>query len=264
MTSDPTCFRHPDRVTYILCHRCGNNICTDCMVPAPVGFQCPDCVRNGRVQVIQDFAPRVTQAIIAACVAVQVVPWLGLDTSNGLIYDFSLWPRAVAAGQYVRLITAIFLHGGFLHLGMNMYMLMVMGRDLEHALGRVRYLALFLLAGLGGSTASYFFNGVDVPSVGASGAIFGLFAAIFMFGRERGLDTQSIVAIVGLNLVIGFVVPGIDWHAHVGGLLAGGVAGWALLPQRARAMQWLVPIALFAAFCVAIGARTADLQALFY
>lgn len=264
MTNEPVCFRHPDRVTYILCNRCGNGICTDCMVPAAVGFQCPDCVRSGRVRVVTEFVPRITYAIIGICVLLQLLPFLGITSPNGFIIDYSLWPRAVAAGEYERLMTAIFLHGGWLHLGMNMYMLTIMGRQLEQALGHVRFGALYLLAGLGGSAASYVFNGVDVPSVGASGAIFGLFAAIFMFGRERGLDTQSIVAIVGLNLVIGFLVPGIDWHAHFGGLLTGAVAGWALLPQRPRLLQFIVPIALLALFCAAIAARTAGIQGMFY
>lgn len=234
------------------------------MTPAPVGFHCPDCIRQNRTYLVQDFIPRATYTIIGVCVILQLLPWIGINSANGFLNDFSLWPRAVAAGQYERLITAIFLHGGLLHLGMNMYMLLVMGRDLERVLGRVRYVVLYLLAGLGGSTASYFFNGVDVPSVGASGAIFGLFAAIFMFGRERGLNTQNIVAIVVLNLVIGFLVPGIDWHAHLGGLVAGGLAGWALLPQRVKSLQWLVPVALTLAFCGAIGVRTAELQSLFY
>lgn len=234
------------------------------MIPAPVGFHCPDCIRSNQVRVVQDVVPRVTYTIIAMCTALQVLPWLGIDTFNGFIYDFSLWPRAVAAGQYERLFTAIFLHGGLLHLGMNMYMLLVLGRDLEQVLGRWRYVLLFLTAGLGGSTASYMFNAIDVPSVGASGAIFGLFGAIFMFGRERGLNTQNIAAIVGLNLLIGFLVPGIDWHAHVGGLVAGAIAGWALLPQRAKALQWLVPAVLFVGFCVAIGARTAAIQGMFF
>ena len=88
---------------------------------------------------LQDFVPRATYVIIAICTVLQVLPWIGITTSNGFIYDFSLWPRAVASGEYVRLFTAIFLHGGFLHLGMNMYMLMVLGRDLERALGRLRY-----------------------------------------------------------------------------------------------------------------------------
>lgn len=266
MSNEPTCYRHPDRVTYILCNRCGNNICTECMVSAPVGFQCPDCVRDGRVQVrtLHDFVPRVTYTIIGICVVLQVLPFVGINTPNGFIYDFSLWPRAVAAGQTERVLTSIFLHGGWLHLGMNMYMLLVMGRQLEMALGRWRYLVLYLLAGLGGSATSYFFNGVDVPSVGASGAIFGLFSAIFMFGRERGLNTQEIAAIVGLNLLIGFIVPGIDWHAHVGGLLTGAVVGWALLPQRLRVLQWLVPIVAFGLIYAAIGVRTAELSGLFY
>ena len=158
----------------------------------------------------------------------------------------------------------MFLHGGWLHLGMNMYMLMVLGRQLEWALGRARYVVLYLLAGIGGSTASYWFNGIDVPSVGASGAIFGLFAAVFMFGRERGLNTQDIVAVVGLNLVIGFVVPGIDWRAHLGGLVIGAVVGWGLIPQRMKALQLIVPLAVLGALLVAVGTRTAELQGLFY
>lgn len=269
MSNEPTCYRHPDRVTYILCHRCGNNICPECMVSAPVGFHCVDCVRRDgqqqlRLRSLQDFAPRVTYALIIVCVVLQALPVLGIQTPNGFIYDFSLWPRAVAAGQLERVVTAIFLHGGWLHLGMNMYMLMVLGRQLEYALGRVRFLTLFLIAGVGGSAASYWFNGVDVPSVGASGAIFGLFAAVFMFGRERGLNTQDIVAVVGLNLVIGFVVPGIDWHAHVGGLVTGAVIGWGLLPQRPKVLQWLVPIAGIGLILTVIGVRTAELQGLFY
>ena len=268
MNQEPVCYRHPSRVTYILCHRCGNNICTECMVSAPVGFQCPDCVRAGqvrlRVQSLEDYKPRVTYAIIAICVVIQALPVLGVLSSQSLIYNFSLWPRAVADGQLERLVTAMFLHGGWLHLGMNMYMLMVLGRQLEWALGRVRYVVLYLLAGIGGSTASYWFNGIDVPSVGASGAIFGLFAAVFMFGRERGLNTQDIVAVVGLNLVIGFVVPGIDWRAHLGGLVIGAVVGWGLIPQRMKALQLIVPMAVLGALLVAVGTRTAELQGLFY
>ena len=108
------------------------------------------------------------------------------------------------------------------------------------------------------------FNGVDVPSVGASGAIFGLFAAIFMFGRERNLNVQEIAAVVGLNLVIGFVVPGIDWRAHLGGLVTGAIVGWALIPQRNKAPQWLVPGLAVGAILTAVLMRTAALQGLFY
>ena len=238
------------------------------MVSAPVGFQCPDCVRTGqvrvRVQSLEDFKPRATYAIIALCVLIQALPFLGISSANGFIYDFSLWPRAVAEGEWQRLITAMFLHGGLLHLGMNMYMLMVLGRQLEWALGRTRFIILYLLAGIGGSTASYWFNGLDVPSVGASGAIFGLFAAIFMFGRERGLNTQDIVAVVGLNLVIGFVVPGIDWRAHLGGLVIGAVVGWGLIPQRRAALQFIVPLLVMGGLLFGVGMRTIELQGLLF
>lgn len=217
-----------------------------------------------RVRAVEDFAPRVTFTIIGICVAIQLLPWAGVVSSNWLIQYFSLWPRAVAFGESWRLLTAAFLHGGLLHLLMNMYMLLVLGRQLEFALGRGRFIALYAISALGGSAASYWFNDVDVPSVGASGAIFGLFAAIFMFGRERGLNVQEIAAVVGLNLVIGFVVPGIDWRAHIGGLLTGAVVGWALIPQRNRLVQAVVPVAVVVGISMAVLTRTAALQALFY
>lgn len=238
------------------------------MVQAPVGFQCPDCVRDGqvvmRVRALEDFSPRITFTIIGICVAIQLLPWAGVVSSNWLVQYFSLWPRAVAAGEFWRLLTAAFLHGGLLHLLMNMYMLMVLGRQLEYALGRGRFIVLYAISALGGSAASYWFNGIDVPSVGASGAIFGLFAAIFMFGRERGLNVQEIAAVVGLNLVIGFVVPGIDWRAHMGGLVTGAIVGWALIPQRNKALQWLVPGLAVGMLLAGVLVRTSALQGLFY
>lgn len=217
-----------------------------------------------RVRAVEDFAPRVTFTIIGICVAIHLLPWAGVVSSNWLVQWFSLWPRAVAFGEVWRLITAAFLHGGLLHLLMNMYMLFVLGKQLEFALGRGRFIALYVISALGGSAASYWFNAVDTPSVGASGAIFGLFAAVFMFGRERGLNVQEIAAVVGLNLVIGFVVPGIDWRAHIGGLVTGAIVGWALIPQRKKVLQWLIPLIAVGSILTAVLMRTAGLQGLLY
>lgn len=264
--SEPVCARHPDRVTYVLCNRCGNGICTDCMVPAPVGFQCPACVKAGRVRTVrtlQDFVPRVTYAIIIACVAVQLSGDLGIGTSSGWVNEWSLFPARVAVfDEYYRLATAVFVHSGWLHLGMNMLMLWVMGRTLEQALGPVRFATLFALAGLGGAVASYWFNDPMTAGVGASGAIFGLFAGVFVLGREVRVNTQEIVGIIGLNLLIGFVIPGVDWHAHVGGLMVGAAVAWGLMPHRKLLLQVLVPLLAVALLAGMSSARTSDLVAL--
>ena len=259
--SDPVCARHPDRVTYVLCNRCGRGICSDCMIPAPVGFQCPDCVRAGRAPrtrtQLRTTEPLVTYAIIIACVAIQVLGDLGIGTSTGWVQEWSLFPARIAAfGESYRLITAIFVHSGWLHLGMNMLMLWLMGRTLEQALGHTRTAVLFLIAGFGGAVASYWFNDPFTAGIGASGAIFGMFAAVFVFGRELRMNTQEIVGVIALNLLIGFVIPGVDWRAHIGGLVTGAIVGWALIPHRNRALQVLVPLIVVAGLVFATQWRT--------
>ncbi len=261
--SDPVCARHPDRVTYVLCNRCGRGICTDCMIPAPVGFHCPDCVREARastprrVRRVADTTPTVTYGIVILCVIIQVLGDLGIGTSTGWVQELSVFPARIAAfGETYRLITAIFVHSGWLHLGMNMLVLWIMGRSVEQAFGHVRTAALFLIAGFGGAVASYWFNDPFVAGVGASGAIFGMFAAIFMVGRELRVNTQEIVGVIALNLVIGFVIPGVDWRAHLGGLVTGAIVGWALIPHRHRVLQVLVPVLVVAGLVLATQWRT--------
>lgn len=256
--SDPVCYRHADRVTYVSCSRCGRPICPSCMIAAPVGFHCPECVAEGRAQAVRTFVPRATYGIILACVLVQVTGMLGIGTSSGWVQEYSLWPIGVAGrGEYYRLFTSIFVHAGWLHLGMNMLVLWIMGRSLEAALGRVRFLTLFVVAGLGGAVASYWFNDPMVAGVGASGAIFGLFGAMFMLGRELRLNTQEVVTMIGLNLALGFIIPGVDWHAHVGGLVTGALVGWALIPRRRSLLvQVAAPIAMALLLVVLVQTRT--------
>ena len=256
---DPVCYRHADRVTYVSCSRCGNPICPECMIPAAVGFHCPNCVAAGRAstRTVTEFRPYVTYAIIIACVIVQVLGQLGLGTSSGWVQEYSLFPAGIAVyGEYYRLITAVFVHSGWLHLGMNMMVLWIMGRSLEAAIGRVRMLLLFLMAGFGGAVASYWFNGPLVAGVGASGAIFGLFGAVFMVGRELRMNTQEVLTLIGLNLLIGFIIPGVDWHAHLGGLVTGALVGWTLIPRRPRLVQLLGPLVALAVLVLLVQART--------
>lgn len=258
---EPVCARHPGRVTYVCCNRCGAGICTECMIPAPVGFHCPSCVAQARSQmrIPTVFVPRLTYTLIGICVTLQVLGQLGIGTSTKFLAEFSLYPYAVAFGEHYRLLSAIFVHSGWLHLGMNMLMLWVLGRSLEEALGRVRYLTVFLVAGVGGAVASYWFNDPMSIGIGASGAIFGLFSAMFVFGREHRVNTQEIVSIIGLNLVLGFVIPGVDWHAHVGGLVVGAVVAWGVMPRRVRILHWLVPALVLVALAGLLQLRTDQL-----
>jgi membrane associated rhomboid family serine protease len=260
---EPVCSRHPDRVTYVCCNRCGNGICTDCMVSAPVGFHCPTCVRKATSQIrtFTAFAPRFTYGLIGVCVALQILGFLGIGTSTKFLQEFSLYPYAVAVGDNFRLLSAIFVHSGWLHLGMNMLMLWVLGRSLEELLGPTRLLLVFVISGFGGAVSSYWFNDPNSIGIGASGAIFGLFAAMFVYSREHRANTQEIITVIGINLVLGFVIPGVDWHAHIGGLIAGAIVGWTVMPGRTRVLQVAGPALLVVVLAIAVQLRTDQLLA---
>jgi membrane associated rhomboid family serine protease len=141
----------------------------------------------------------------------------------------------VAGGEYYRLVTSMFLHYGLLHLLMNMWALWVLGRTLEAVLGPLRFLVLYLVAGLGGSVSVYLFANPHAPTAGASGAIFGLFAALFVVLKRLKRDTSSVIPILVINLVISFV-PGISLAAHLGGFVTGGLlaAAFAYAPRGRR------------------------------
>ena len=153
-----------------------------------------------------------------------------------------MFPAAIAANnEYYRLFTAMFLHGSLLHIGFNMYVLYMFGPQLEGVLGHLRFGVLYLLAGLGGSIASFWFSDPYVVSVGASGAIFGLMGAYAVVGRRLGMDTRQAVGLIGINLVLGFVLTGVDWRAHLGGLIVGALVAaiMAYAPAHNRIM-WQV------------------------
>ena len=134
--------------------------------------------------------------------------------------------------EWYRLFTVALTHGGFLHLGFNMYALMVLGTPLEAAFGKSKFLTVFFFSLFTGSLTSSYFTSSFSASVGASGAIFGLFGALAIVGKRIGADIRSIVVIIGINFVFGFAMGGIDWRAHLGGLIGGVVAAQLVLNKR--------------------------------
>ncbi|WP_448002069.1 rhomboid family intramembrane serine protease [Agromyces bauzanensis] len=263
------CYRHPDRPSYILCQRCGRTICPECQTQAPVGVICPECMREQRASAPRTKpavitrvrsaagrgAPAVTYTLIGITLAVfllQLIP--GLAVTDRLLYagvyslplNFEPW----------RMLTSVFVHSTQLlfHVLLNMYTLWIFGQLLEGLLGRWRFLALYLIAGLAGSVGVLWLGDPRMGVVGASGAIFGLMGAFLVIQRRLGGQTTQLFVLVGINLVIGFV-PGfaIAWQAHLGGLVAGALIGLIYVETRKRSQQalqvWLL-VALVAVLVV--------------
>jgi len=134
--------------------------------------------------------------------------------------------------EWYRLFSVALVHAGLLHLGFNMYALMVLGNPLEAAFGKNKMLFIFFFSLLTGSLTSASLAPIDGQSVGASGAVFGLFGAIALVGKRIGTDTRSIYVIIGINFAIGFVLGGVDWKAHLGGLVGGVIAAQFILNKR--------------------------------
>ncbi|WP_350348336.1 rhomboid family intramembrane serine protease [Agromyces sp. G08B096] len=249
------CYRHPDRQSFVLCQRCGRTICGECQTPAPVGVICPECMKEQRAQAPKTKpavltrmrsasgrgAPVVTYSLIGVTVAVfllQLVP--GLGVTNWLYFT----PLAVSDIHLEpwRLITTVFVHSTALifHVLLNMYTLWIFGQLLEGLLGRWRFLALYLIAGLGGSVGVVWLSDPNTSVVGASGAIFGLMGAFLVIQRRLGGQTTQLFVLLAINLVIGFV-PGwnIAWQAHLGGLAVGALVGWIFVETRKRDQRGL-------------------------
>ncbi|WP_327710109.1 rhomboid family intramembrane serine protease [Streptomyces sp. NBC_00464] len=253
-----SCYRHPDRGTAIRCTRCDRPICPDCMVSASVGFQCPDCVRQGSGTGHHPAASRprtIAGGRIAAdprlvtkiLLGINVAVFLAVLANDTLVNDLALLgravyydggpPQGVAEGQWYRLVTSMFLHQEVWHIAFNMLGLWWLGGPLEAALGRARYLALYLLSGLAGSALTYWLAAPNQPSLGASGAIFGLLGATVVLMRRLNYDMRPVFTILAINLVITFNPwGGIAWQAHVGGLIAGALIaiGMVHAPRERR------------------------------
>jgi rhomboid protease GluP len=141
-------------------------------------------------------------------------------------YESTLWISGAEfdQGQYWRLVTVALVHGGFFHLGFNLYALHVLGTPVELYFGASKYVVVLLVSLIFGSLASALFNDPYTASVGASGMVFGLFGALALIGARVGIEWRGIIGIVLINFALGFVLGGIDWRAHVGGLIGGTLA----------------------------------------
>lgn len=257
-----TCFRHPDRETGVRCQRCERPICPDCMVPAPVGVQCVECVRRYRHRVRQPRTATGWASVSGLLIAANVGVWaLGLASGdpqallNGspLAAVAGLSGPGVAAGQWWRLLTAGFLHAGLLHLGLNMMVLYLLGPPLERSLGRAGFATLYLL-GLVASSLGALLAAPRGLTIGASGAIFCIMGATVLGQRAAGIDLRSsgILVWIAINIAFSFIVPGISIGAHLGGLAAGLVAGALLFrPRLHPALGTIACLALAAAGFVA-------------
>lgn len=271
----PHCYRHPDRETWITCQRCGRPICPDCMRSASVGFQCPECIAEGRRTVrsprtvggglVPSRAGYVSWTLIGLNVIAYVAIWLTPTDISGWseVEDYGVllpvgtrfsdvgFVGGVADGEYWRLLTAAFLHASILHILFNMYALSLFGPMLEQALGYVRFIALYFTTAIASSVTVYWLSAEHQTTVGASGAIFGLFGASFAVLMKRGQDVSSLVMLLGINLLITFTVPNISWQGHLGGLASGLVLG-AVLAYAPRQQRTLVQVSAFAAVWVAL------------
>ncbi len=242
-TATQTCYRHPDRETRVSCSSCGRPICPECMTPTPVGMRCPECA-NQRTRVVRNptgnrsgfEAAPATYVLIAINVLVflvEIAQGAGGFFEVGLsrfILDFSLFGPSVAEGEWYRLVTSGFLHGGLMHIGFNMLLLYLLGRLLEPALGTPRFLVLYFAALLAGSFGALVAE-PNALSYGASGAVFGLAGAVFVIARGRGMDALAgeIGFLIVFNLVFSFIYPHISVGAHIGGLLGGIVCALAIV-----------------------------------
>lgn len=211
-----------------------------------------------------DGRPLVTYSLIGLCVAVFLAQWVSDDVTN----DYAFRPIQGWTEPW-RFVTAMFLHApqSLLHIGFNMYALYILGTYLEPLLGRARFLALYLISGIGGQVAVLLFAGSPpvigqltqadadwfTPVVGASGAIFGLFGAMIVLNRHLNRSVAGIYTVLVINAVLGFVVPGISWQAHLGGFLTGLASAGAIVlfrRQRVRHLTWVALGAVFALLVV--------------
>jgi membrane associated rhomboid family serine protease len=248
----PACVRHPDRPTGLRCVRCERPACPDCLREASVGYQCVDCVTEGNksVRPTRNTGGARTGSSARSLVVVPVLIGLNVlvfaitalqagsivgNQRSDVFLQGTLIPSTVAGGEYWRLLTSGFLHfgnyGGFgpVHLVFNMFALWVIGRDLEVALGKARFLVVYLLALVGGSAAIMLFGDPMGNVAGASGAVYGLFGGIAVVVFRAKLNPTPVLTLLGINIFLSITLPGISLLGHLGGLVIGALATAALV-----------------------------------
>jgi membrane associated rhomboid family serine protease len=274
---DNFCYRHPDRQSFVLCQRCLRTICGECQTPAPVGVICPECMKverknrtpaqkkaerrwGGRssgaaMAMTRGSKPIVTYVLLAVTSfigLVQLIPGLDGPIRQALAFNAAyLYPDlSLLPFEPWRLLTAMFVHGGFFHLALNMLALWMLGQNLEPLLGRARFIALYLISGLGGSVAVAVIA-PETSTVGASGAIFGLMAALLIVGRHIGANVTGLLVILGVNFALGFFLRNIAWQAHLGGAVIGALIA-LIFTRTKRREQRVWQIVLLAVVAVAL------------
>jgi membrane associated rhomboid family serine protease len=241
----------------VACQRCERPACPECLREAPVGFQCVDCLARARADLQRrrpparsqfgavlrdDQRPVVTFTVIGLCVLLFALQLLGgtFTTANPDPVTGALWyaPLQTSAWGFEpwRMLTSALVHSptNAMHLLFNMFALWFIGRAVEPALGRLRYLALLTLSAFGGSVAVLFLTPAWTPTLGASGAVFGLFGALFVLMRATGSQTGGILMLIAINVVISFVIPGISWQGHFGGLVIGTLCALVISKAPSR------------------------------
>lgn len=287
----PGCYRHPDRETGISCTRCERPICPECMISASVGFQCPECVRggSGTGHGAAANAPRtIAGGVVAAdpylvtkiLIGINAAVFLATVVFPGLALQLELIGRyrellggpieGVSTGEYYRLLTSTFLHTALWHIFGNMLGLWFIGGPLEQALGRARYLTLYLLSALGGSAVVYLLTPMNAATLGASGAVFGLLGATVVLARRMRYEMRPLITVAVFMLLLTFV-PGLNvsWQAHIGGLITGALVALGLLwpsgdmgARNRKFVQWGTCVAVFLLATALIVIRTAELSVL--
>lgn len=283
MSDAPTsrCYRHPDREAAIRCQRCNRTICPACMHEAAVGFQCPECVRAGQVRQPKTIAGaaltsrlgRISLALIAINVVVFIAQLATGGTDSALFrrgamlgltaFDPSSGEllRGVADGAYWRLVTSAFLHSGILHIAFNMYALYLFGPFVERILGTTRFILAYLTMAVISSVFVYWLSDPLAVTIGASGAIFGLFGmALILLIRARQ-DVRMLLMLLAINAVIS-LQGNISWQGHLGGFAAGVILGavFAYVPRGQRTLWQIATFTiLWLGTVIAVVARSAAL-----
>jgi membrane associated rhomboid family serine protease len=211
------------------------------MMHAPVGWQCPECISAGakKTREVRPFAAGNRNRtgivgstnptpVVIGLVVVNVICFLASGLGSTSVIDrLGMWPVGVHYfHQNYRLFTSMFLHLDLLHIGANMISLLIVGPAVEVMLGKIRFVVLYLLAGLGGSVGTYLIAPANGLSAGASGAIMGLMGAYVVLAYRQRKPMGPVAALIVINLVLGFV-GNIEWQAHIGGLIVGGLLALA-------------------------------------
>lgn len=298
-TGVPTCYRHPGRESHIRCQRCERPICPDCMRDAAVGFQCPECVaagaretRSGRTAYggLRPGNPGLTSLVL---IGLNAAVWLAILATGGAssrLVDYlalrpsglcltgrgafvvgegrctaagGQWLPGVSDGAWWQLMTSAFTHVEVWHIGFNMLALWILGPQLEQAIGRWRFLALYLLSALAGSALVYWASPEYQPTLGASGAIFGLMGGLLVVAFKVHGDVRGVLVWVGINAVFTLTVPNVSWQGHLGGFLGGVVAAaiivYAPRGPRRPVVQAIGLVVLLVVLLALIAARTSAL-----